>query len=621
MGRKLAFFPNPYPDELLYSVFARYHVRSCNISTPQTLEDLFGSPSTTLDDLPSRLTDLVSRLPSQTAFTPAKFIQEHTMLPYYQPFIAPEWQDAESLDACDDKIRFRLKSMLYKIRKRKDLHQTLHYCPKCFEVDEITYGEPYWHRSHQVLGVLRCHQHKSWLINSKIKLKPIRPRQPLISLGSSRFSNTASARSNCNTEPEVKLHDLLAKQVHWLINENYSGDVPCHPTILQNRYLYYLEKMGLICRDTGSILNGELQRRFEIFYRDQFPTDIGYVYDGSFSTNWLTRFFLPEYRDHRPMIHLLAMRFFGIDPKEILWDKNETAEPFGKGPWPCLNKVSEHYLQPVVKDCSITKATSNTNLVSGTFRCGCGFEYERHGPDLSATNRTRFNKIVKTGDLWDKELMKLYLNDYGDVASVMGVPQSFIVEKLTSLLENKTNKLPVDVFIETRKLYRNNWQKMCEKLLRRQSVEVLDWRGEVLQRWLEKYDPEWFQENCPGAVMKEPHMYWAQVDEKLAKMVGFAAEVLKQKMQKVSKYSIDKVIDEWLNTNYLYRLPLTQQVLTSVVESNEEFALRKINALAADLLERGEPIDPSEILNAATISSRIACNMAPEIKSIFRNPN
>jgi hypothetical protein len=27
----LSFFPTPYPDEILYSVFARYHARSGNI--------------------------------------------------------------------------------------------------------------------------------------------------------------------------------------------------------------------------------------------------------------------------------------------------------------------------------------------------------------------------------------------------------------------------------------------------------------------------------------------------------------------------------------------------------------------------------------------------------------
>jgi hypothetical protein len=34
----LSFFPTPYPDEILYSVFARYHARSGNIKPDETMK-------------------------------------------------------------------------------------------------------------------------------------------------------------------------------------------------------------------------------------------------------------------------------------------------------------------------------------------------------------------------------------------------------------------------------------------------------------------------------------------------------------------------------------------------------------------------------------------------------
>lgn len=37
----IAFFPEPYPDELAYSLFARYHVHSGNITFSATAKDLF----------------------------------------------------------------------------------------------------------------------------------------------------------------------------------------------------------------------------------------------------------------------------------------------------------------------------------------------------------------------------------------------------------------------------------------------------------------------------------------------------------------------------------------------------------------------------------------------------
>ena len=39
----LPYFPAPYPDELLYSLLARYHRHTCSVSPKGTLEDLFGS--------------------------------------------------------------------------------------------------------------------------------------------------------------------------------------------------------------------------------------------------------------------------------------------------------------------------------------------------------------------------------------------------------------------------------------------------------------------------------------------------------------------------------------------------------------------------------------------------
>ena len=41
----LSSFPNPYPDEILYSTVARYHQRSGNILFRQTVEELFGDRS------------------------------------------------------------------------------------------------------------------------------------------------------------------------------------------------------------------------------------------------------------------------------------------------------------------------------------------------------------------------------------------------------------------------------------------------------------------------------------------------------------------------------------------------------------------------------------------------
>lgn len=67
----LGFFPTPYPDELLYSVVARYHLRSGNKSFQKTHEELFETTELQQNKiiLPNNLNFLVSQLPQSSKLT------------------------------------------------------------------------------------------------------------------------------------------------------------------------------------------------------------------------------------------------------------------------------------------------------------------------------------------------------------------------------------------------------------------------------------------------------------------------------------------------------------------------------------------------------------------------
>lgn len=87
----LTFFPTPYPDEILYSTFARYHMRSANSSIKDTLDDLFGKKTVmSTIDLPSHLYSLCNRIsPTHSSITPEKLLEKHTLYPFYSPFYRP----------------------------------------------------------------------------------------------------------------------------------------------------------------------------------------------------------------------------------------------------------------------------------------------------------------------------------------------------------------------------------------------------------------------------------------------------------------------------------------------------------------------------------------------------
>ena len=60
----ITLFPELYPDELLYSAIARYHVRAGNIDSKNTLRDLYNKDTiTAMIEMTSNLETLVNKLP------------------------------------------------------------------------------------------------------------------------------------------------------------------------------------------------------------------------------------------------------------------------------------------------------------------------------------------------------------------------------------------------------------------------------------------------------------------------------------------------------------------------------------------------------------------------------
>ncbi|WP_213431527.1 MULTISPECIES: TniQ family protein [Paenibacillus] len=86
----MILFPPPFPDELLYSILARYHVYSGNESCKKTMRDLFGSATVcAVTDLPCHLQKLSDRIPGR-AIDATELLWKHTFFAYYAPFMNKE---------------------------------------------------------------------------------------------------------------------------------------------------------------------------------------------------------------------------------------------------------------------------------------------------------------------------------------------------------------------------------------------------------------------------------------------------------------------------------------------------------------------------------------------------
>lgn len=160
----IIYFPNPYPDELFYSMLARYYTKSGYLAYTFAAEELFSNKTS------KPRIEFINPL-SETAFKIItdiipfkKIIENHTMFPYYTRFLPLE-RRKEAYQAL-----LNMQSDYYKylcIPKDNQI-QHLKYCPLCADADRNKYGETYWHRIHQFKEIDICPDHHCLLTDSDI---------------------------------------------------------------------------------------------------------------------------------------------------------------------------------------------------------------------------------------------------------------------------------------------------------------------------------------------------------------------------------------------------------------------------------------------------------------------
>src|SRR5262245_11501678 len=84
----IGHFPTAYPDELLYSICARFGERANYRSKLAVQVELFGDKgNAAIADLPIHLGYLVANLPPGHPHTVDSLIDGHTLFRYYAPFL------------------------------------------------------------------------------------------------------------------------------------------------------------------------------------------------------------------------------------------------------------------------------------------------------------------------------------------------------------------------------------------------------------------------------------------------------------------------------------------------------------------------------------------------------
>ena len=187
----LHYLPMPRPDELLYSVFARYAVHMGIVSPKQCLDDLFGCRTVVATaDLPSHLDAFLTNADHFWDISPENLIYRHTLFPLYALFV-PNERRQSALSQMRSGAGGALHVQLGVAASTVSPPRHLRFCPTCLQEQRWQYGEYFWRRSWQVTGINSCNRHGR-LSDSSVHFRH---------MGRHRF--VAAVPSNCITHSAI----------------------------------------------------------------------------------------------------------------------------------------------------------------------------------------------------------------------------------------------------------------------------------------------------------------------------------------------------------------------------------------------------------------------------------
>jgi hypothetical protein len=579
----IGFFPVPYPDEILYSVFARYHSRSGHKSLAATTENLFGhNASRIVIDLPNKLGFLANQLPEGNAFTAERLIDQTTLFSFYAPFLPPDRAKELRKNMIERSPGGAIHGRLGILTSNIEV-EFLRYCSVCTEENFSLYGEPYWHRTHQLPGILVCPHHSVFLENSTVKCAYNNRRETLIAAHKKIRKTTLRYCDSDN--PDHLIHLYLAQQGYWLLQQ--ANLMNCGPIFFRKRFLNKLFEKNLATAN-GTVHITELEKEFSEHFSSDFLSLLSSKLEGN--TTWLRRLVQATVHFQHPIRNLLLLYFLQISVENFL-EISETFFPFGKPPFPCLNPASDHYQELRIEKLTIKKIYHKESGISAVFKCDCGFVYRRSGYNETGERTYEYDSIVSFGNVFEKKIIEL--NSEGlsakQIGSKLNISGNVVKSQLKKLLEVNNHSLSNDGHLpefnknlEKRNHYRSQW-KLMQQLNPKLNRTELRKLNPSIGNWLYIRDMAWLDENSPARQIskkRKNRVDWKTRDREFSlKAEKLALELLSDSGKPVRVTATG--LAKRLNFNYLLSkrrdcIPETLKTLKKYAESTEDFIARRI---------------------------------------------
>lgn len=345
---RLAYFPEPQKDELLYSVLARFGRHLGLTASGAVAARLFGSRHVLATlDFPSRIADLAEQIARPLDLGAERIINQHTLLPYYETHQPPHRRQLAraSMAGHGRSTHFRLGTAGFRVRPPSRLR----FCPSCASYMLQTCGELYWRRAHQLPGVLVCPDHACVLREATFDMTSTSRQMYVAATLANCPANAASVLSETSPSIIERLRSVARASAALL--DVPSAEEPCD---VIERYRAKLATLGLM-RSKRKVDVLALASAFSGFYEGVLPP-LSIKAPSSSGSGYVAEMLRSRKAASSPLAHVLLDVFLEESTSS---DVRRLAKP-----WVCFNPLADHTGLRVVTD---FERRSHAGVVTGTF--------------------------------------------------------------------------------------------------------------------------------------------------------------------------------------------------------------------------------------------------------------
>jgi hypothetical protein len=582
----IACFPDLFPDETWQSACSRfvrrmrYPIVTTYLRKLQDSDNRFISP-----DFPSKIDHVTTRITS--GVTSRDVIHNHTLYPLHAPFLTVKQRQLLISAMCGGGNPIRLLGLV-NFAAQQPRH--LRFCPKCMESDSSLYGEAYWHRVHQVGFSRFCPHHNCSLVESTIAFRPyvFETGLPICDQALGKDLGNKIIVDETNSP----IWQKLARDVYWLLESNNQYTDPSENRI---RYIKLLKDQSLATK-SGRVKIPALLEAFHGYYYG-FPLDLIGCKVIDPRQNWI----LDTIRNgsQSPIHNLLLMQFLGVTLEKFFLI--DSSQPFGNGPWVCLNPTISHFNQLTIHNVQLSATRDGRPI--GVFACACGYTYKVvPRKDKSLTDLFR---VVKYGAAWCDvftkawqdnsitmtELMNRFGLDHGTLRH-QAVRLKLPITRHNARTQNPKIRLGRGAAKRYRPKRQVNLLETRQSFLAAKAEQPQQSRTELREQQkknvsrLRRYDQEWLSQNQPSIenkpVVRENRIDWVERDQNLAiKVIPTILQI--QQIEPPRRASISAIIRfmqaKTITSIPQSLLPSTWKTLRANAETAKAFLsrLRKSN--------------------------------------------